>query len=212
MSGARSSDRSLETLCTDLNTTTGSLERTELGISSLMDTWLLLQTLETSGERNRHLYLPKSRGMAHSNQVREFILTNAGIQLRDVYLGPAGVLTGAARMAQEARDATAALERQQDLDLASARDRTQENPDCCPECPVRGGARRSGPADRPGTAARGCPGRGYGAVSQGPASRAAPTLFKELPSPLRKFIGDLSQNRQTARGVGGSAEGSSRRA
>ncbi len=103
-------------LCTDLTATVGSLERTEIGISSLMDTWLLLQALEASGERNRRLYLLKSRGMAHSNQVREFLLTHAGIQLRDVYLGPGGVLTGAARLAQEARDAAEALERQQDLD------------------------------------------------------------------------------------------------
>ena len=81
-----------------------------------MDTWLLLQALEASGERNRRLYLLKSRGMAHSNQMREFIFTHTGVQLRDVYLGPGGVLTGAARLAQEARDAAEAVERQQELD------------------------------------------------------------------------------------------------
>lgn len=106
--------RQITAFCTDLTSTAGSLERTEVGISSVMDTWLLLQTLESSGERNRRLYLLKSRGMAHSNQVREFILTNTGAQLRDVYLGPGGVLTGAARLTQEARDAAAALERQQE--------------------------------------------------------------------------------------------------
>jgi circadian clock protein KaiC len=106
--------RQITAFCTDLTSTAGSLERTEVGISSVMDTWLLLQTLESSGERNRRLYLLKSRGMAHSNQVREFILTNTGAQLRDVYLGPGGVLTGAARLTQEARDAATALERQQE--------------------------------------------------------------------------------------------------
>lgn len=108
--------RQITALCTDLTSTSGSLERTEVGISSLMDTWLLLQVMESSGERNRRLYLLKSRGMAHSNQVREFILSDAGVQLRDVYLGPGGVLTGASRLAQEARDAAEALERQRDVE------------------------------------------------------------------------------------------------
>jgi circadian clock protein KaiC len=80
------------------------LESTEINISSLVDTWLLLRNLETNGERNRVLYLLKSRGMAHSNQVREFMMTNKGIVLREVYLGPAGVLTGSARTAQELRE------------------------------------------------------------------------------------------------------------
>ncbi len=113
--------------CTDLTATSGSLERTEVGISSLVDTWLLLQATEASGERNRRLYLLKSRGMAHSNQVREFILSNAGVQLRDVYLGPGGVLTGAARLTQEARDAAEALERQQDLDRRQRENERQKS-------------------------------------------------------------------------------------
>jgi len=79
-------------------------EETEVGVSSLMDTWLLLRNVENAGERNRLLFILKSRGMAHSNQVREFILTSDGIQLRDVYVGPGTVLTGSARVAQEARD------------------------------------------------------------------------------------------------------------
>jgi circadian clock protein KaiC len=79
-------------------------EQSEVGISSLMDTWLLLRILETEGERNRVLDVLKSRGMAHSNQVREFVLSNDGIQLLDVYVGPGFVLTGAARMTQEAKD------------------------------------------------------------------------------------------------------------
>ncbi|MEN6337427.1 MAG: circadian clock protein KaiC [Phycisphaerales bacterium] len=81
-----------------------SSEQTEVGVSSLMDTWLLLRNVENAGERNRLLFILKSRGMAHSNQVREFLLTNEGIQLRDVYIGPGAVLTGSARAAQEARD------------------------------------------------------------------------------------------------------------
>ena len=81
-------------------------ESTEVGISSLMDTWLLLRDLETNGERNRVLYVLKSRGMAHSNQVREFKLTDRRIDLLDVYVGQGGVLTGTARLAQEARESS----------------------------------------------------------------------------------------------------------
>ncbi|CAG0957990.1 MAG: circadian clock protein KaiC [Candidatus Methanoperedens sp.] len=82
----------------------GTTEQTEFGISSLMDTWLLLRDIEIGGEHNRGLYILKSRGMAHSNQIREFLLTDKGIDLVDVYLGPAGVLTGSARAAQEAQE------------------------------------------------------------------------------------------------------------
>ncbi len=89
------------------------LEQTEVGISSLMDTWLLVRMLESNGERNRLLYVLKSRGMAHSNQMREFHLTDDGIRLRDVYLGPGTVLTGSARLVQEADDqAQRAIEQQ----------------------------------------------------------------------------------------------------
>jgi circadian clock protein KaiC len=79
-------------------------EATEVNISSLVDTWLLLRDLESDGERNRVLYVLKSRGMAHSNQLREFSVTKNGVELREAYLGPAGVLTGSARVAQEARE------------------------------------------------------------------------------------------------------------
>ncbi len=102
--------------CTDLTSTGWSLERTDVGISSLMDTWLLLQVIEGSGERNRGLFILKSRGMDHSNQVREFRLTNNGAMLQDVYVGAGGVLTGAGRMAQEAREKAEALERSQNLE------------------------------------------------------------------------------------------------
>ncbi len=108
--------KQITALCTDLTAAGGSLERTEVGISSLMDTWLLLQVMESSGERNRGLYILKSRGMEHSNQVREFSLTDNGIQLRDVYVGTGGVLTGAARVNQEAREKAEAMERGQEIE------------------------------------------------------------------------------------------------
>jgi circadian clock protein KaiC len=81
-----------------------ALERTDAAISSLVDTWLVLRDLESNGERNRGLHVLKSRGMGHSNQVREFVLSQTGIQLTDVYVGPSGMLTGSARVAQEARE------------------------------------------------------------------------------------------------------------
>lgn len=89
---------------------------TEIQISSLMDVWLLLYNRESNGEHNRQLYLLKSRGMAHSNQVREFLMTSEGIRLRDAYVGPEGVLTGSARLAQEAKDSAAARSREQDVE------------------------------------------------------------------------------------------------
>jgi circadian clock protein KaiC len=87
--------KGITAFCSDLTAVGGSLERTDVGISSLMDTWLLLQVIEGSGERNRGLYVLKSRGMAHSNQVREYRLTDQGAQILDVYVGSGGVLTGA---------------------------------------------------------------------------------------------------------------------
>ncbi len=89
-----------------------SSEQTDVGISSLMDTWLLLRNVETSGERNRLLFVLKSRGMAHSNQVREFELSDAGIQLTDVYTASGAVLTGSARLIAEARERSEEIARQ----------------------------------------------------------------------------------------------------
>jgi len=89
-------------------------ETTDVGISSIVDTWLLLRDIELGGERNRGLYILKSRGMAHSNQIREFLLTNNGIELRDAYIGTEGVLTGSMRVAQEARERAAAAARDQE--------------------------------------------------------------------------------------------------
>ena len=71
----------------------------------MVDTWLLLRDIEVNGERNKVLYVLKSRGMDHSNQLREFHITSKGVKLVDAYLGSAGVLTGSARLAQEAREA-----------------------------------------------------------------------------------------------------------
>jgi len=91
-------------------------EQTEISISSLIDTWILLRDIEIGGERNRGLHVLKSRGMAHSNQIREFILTPKGIELQPVYIGPSGVLTGSARVALEARDKAEEMARQQEAE------------------------------------------------------------------------------------------------
>jgi circadian clock protein KaiC len=89
-------------------------ERSDVGISSLMDTWLLVKTIENNGERNRGIYVLKARGIAHSNQIREFLLTSRGIDIIDVYTGPQGVLTGTARVNQEAKERADALLRKQE--------------------------------------------------------------------------------------------------
>lgn len=93
-----------------------AMEQSEVGISSLIDTWILVREMEFDGERNRGLYVIKSRGMAHSNQVREFLLTRRGIKLVPVYLGAEGVLTGSARVAQEARERSASRLRTQETE------------------------------------------------------------------------------------------------
>jgi circadian clock protein KaiC len=108
-------NRQITTLFTNL-THPGELETTTSGISSLMDTWLLLLSVESNGERNRVLHLMKSRGMAHSNQLREFIITDRGIDLVDAYLGSGQVFTGSARLQQEAQEKAAALTAREDLE------------------------------------------------------------------------------------------------
>ena len=100
---------------TSLTTAGDSLELTDVYISSLIDTWLLLRDIEIGGERNRGLYVLKSRGMIHSNQIREFKLTNHGIELLDVYVGAGGVLTGSARLSQETKDEAEQLSHQQEV-------------------------------------------------------------------------------------------------
>ena len=88
---------------TSLSTTEARIEQTDVAISSLIDTWLLVRDLEIGGERNRGLYVLKSRGMQHSNQIREFSLTPHGIELREPYTGPAAVLTGSRVSRRSAR-------------------------------------------------------------------------------------------------------------
>lgn len=90
-------------------------ETSTVSVSSLVDTWLLLRDVESNGERNRLLYVLKSRGTAHSNQVREFVLTDHGVELVDVYVGPSGILTGSARLVQEAQQRVAARRQAEEL-------------------------------------------------------------------------------------------------
>ena len=103
-------------LFTSLTTNDNTLESSDVGISSLIDTWILLRDIELNGERNRGMYVLKSRGMANSNQIREFILTDHGVELRDVYIGASGVLTGSARVAQEALENAEVLTRKHDIE------------------------------------------------------------------------------------------------
>jgi circadian clock protein KaiC len=95
-------------------------ETTEIQVSSLMDTWLLVRDIELGGERNRGLYILKSRGMSHSNQIREFLITSQGIKLVTPYLGPEGVLTGSSRVAQEARERRVEAERLAEIEMRKA--------------------------------------------------------------------------------------------
>lgn len=106
-------NRGVTTVLTNLTSGGTALETTDIGISSLMDTWLLLRDQESNGERNRLLYVLKSRGMSHSNQVREFRLTGQGIEMLDIYLGPSGIVTGTARRVRESQEQAEATERRQ---------------------------------------------------------------------------------------------------
>jgi len=101
-------------LFTSLTQTTHSVNQSESEMSSLMDAWILLQDFEGNGERNRVLYVLKARGMAHSNQIREFLISDRGIDVVDAYIGPSGVLTGSARAAQGALEKAAVLAGQQE--------------------------------------------------------------------------------------------------
>ncbi len=106
----------ITTMLVNLTSGDGSMEKTDVGVSSLIDSWLLLCDIELAGERNRGLYVLKSRGMKHSNQIREFMVTSEGIRLEEVYVGPEGVLTGSMRAAQENRERAAALARLQETE------------------------------------------------------------------------------------------------
>jgi circadian clock protein KaiC len=100
-----------------------AIEATDVGVSSLIDTWLLLRDIETQGERNRGLYILKSRGMAHSNQIREFLITSNGVRLVDMYVSRDGALVGAARVARET------LERERQKGSQTAVDRVRARQD-----------------------------------------------------------------------------------
>lgn len=91
-------------------------EETDIAVSSIVDTWLLVRNIEANGERNRSLYVLKSRGMAHSNQVREFVISPGGVELIKAYIGPEGVLVGSARQLQESKERAARLAREQDIE------------------------------------------------------------------------------------------------
>jgi circadian clock protein KaiC len=108
--------RQITTFFTNLTSGEMAKESTDMGISSVMDTWLLVRDIELGGERNRGVYVLKSRGMAHSNQIREFVISANGIDLLDVYTGADGVLTGSARLAQEAKELADSALRQQEID------------------------------------------------------------------------------------------------
>jgi circadian clock protein KaiC len=107
--------KSVTTLFTSLNSHTEPGQQDQQ-LASLVDTWIHVQSMVGNGEHNRILYVLKSRGMAHSNQIREFLLTNDGIELADVYVGPQGVLTGSARQAQEAQERSDGRVRMDDLE------------------------------------------------------------------------------------------------
>ena len=102
------------TLFTSLTQAGHTLQEGESSMSSLMDAWLSLQDFEGNGERNRVFYVLKARGMAHSNQIREFLISDHGIDIVDAYIGASGVLTGSARAAQGALEKAAVLAGQQE--------------------------------------------------------------------------------------------------
>jgi len=105
--------RGITAVFTSLSSVGDQMTESERSVSSLMDTWISLSDIEANGERNRVLYILKSRGMNHSKQLREYQLTQNGMHFIEAYVGPAGVLTGTARLAQEAKERESDLLRQQ---------------------------------------------------------------------------------------------------
>ena len=155
-----------------------------------MDVWLLLYNRESNGEHNRQLYLLKSRGMAHSNQVREFIMSSDGIKLRDAYVGPEGVLTGSARLAQEAKDRAAALDpragdgtAQPRTGAQAARDRRADRDPAGPAGQRRGGGRAAQPRRR---RARGSIGRRPCCHGKSRQTGASPASRREAANKPKK--------------------------
>jgi circadian clock protein KaiC len=101
---------------TDLIRGDVSPEHPAMYISSLIDTWILLRNFEHNGERNRGLTILKSRGMSHSNQIKEFVISSEGIVLIQPYIGPSGVLMGSAKVSQEAKDNLEVLNARRDVE------------------------------------------------------------------------------------------------
>jgi circadian clock protein KaiC len=108
--------RTITTLFTSLATGAEITEQVASSVSSLIDAWISLRNLEQAGERTRSLYVLKARGMRHSNQIREFLLTDRGADLQDVYVGPDGILVGSARAAQEMQDRASAAVSRRDVE------------------------------------------------------------------------------------------------
>ena len=108
--------RAITAVFTSLTGAGMAMEATDVGVSSLIDTWIVLRDIESNGERNRGIYVLKSRGMAHSNQLREFVLSSDGVRLVRTYVGAGGVLTGSSRIAQEAVETAASLAREQEIE------------------------------------------------------------------------------------------------
>ncbi len=108
--------KQISSMFTQLMSSSATRETNDIAISSMVDTWLVMHDIEIGGERNRCLYIIKSSGMAHSNQVRECLITNHGVELCEVYVGAGGVLTGSARIAQEAQELALTLTREQEVE------------------------------------------------------------------------------------------------
>ncbi|HEX3251881.1 MAG TPA: circadian clock protein KaiC [Pyrinomonadaceae bacterium] len=108
--------RQITAMFTSLTSGANDVEDSEVDVSSLMDAWLLVKNIESNGERNRGIYILKARGIAHSNQVREFVLTDSGIQIIDAYVGSEGVLMGSARSSQVAREKAADIDRRSKME------------------------------------------------------------------------------------------------
>jgi circadian clock protein KaiC len=106
----------ITTIFTSLTPAAETSDKSEAGVSSLIDTWISLRNVENAGERNRALHVLKSRGMAHSNQVREFQLTSAGIKLVAVSVSGGDVLVGSARFAHDVQTAAEASKRKEELE------------------------------------------------------------------------------------------------
>jgi len=109
--------KQITALLTSLTHGPAPREQSEVEISSIIDAWILLANIDTGSERNRALYVLKARGIGHSNQIREFVLNDRGIELKDVYIGPGGMLTGSSRLVQEARERAESLVRSQEIEV-----------------------------------------------------------------------------------------------